>query len=359
MSSPHLVFVTRGLHDGGGTERVTSFVASSLAERGYLVSIVCLQRGRDTYFPLSEKVKVYYLRKSFCWNKIHELKAIYKRIKPDLIFAVGTNRSHLHLFASKGYPLVSWEHFNTAVCSHPFHQLSRCLASKRGWVITLTEEDASSYRKRWKAKRVVTIPNPLTIKGLYREEKEHKCVLAEKKKKKVKGFDRLLRAWQKVHLSFPSWRLRIVGSGSEEKSLKALCSQLGLDESVEMIPHQADVKPYFAKADIFALSSRYEGFGLVLIEAFAAGLPAVAFDVPRGPREIMDTSSCGIMVEEGNIEAYATALKKLIGNRTLRLEMGMNARARSKDFLPERVIDLWQNFINHLLDNSESFDGNH
>lgn len=349
MPTPHLVFVTRGLHDGGGIERVTSFIASALAERGYHISVVCLQNGGTPHFPLSEKVALHYTKSSFYWAKVQELRAIYKAIHPSLLIAVGTNRSHLHIPAAKGYPLASWEHFNTTVCSHPLHQFSRRLAAKKGWIVTLTEEDGASYRRKWNAQKVAVIPNPVTVEGLYHEDKEHKCVLAMGRLKSQKGFDRLLRAWQEVHRAYPSWRLRIVGSGSKEQYLKQLCRKLELGESVEMIPHQADVKPYFAQADIFALSSRYEGFVLVLIEALASGLPAVAFDVPRGPREVLESSRCGLVVADGDIKAYASALTKLISDRQLRHELGSNAKARSEDFLPSKILSLWENFIHSSL----------
>lgn len=345
MASYRIVFVTRGLHDGGGIERMTSFVASELALRKHHVAVVALQKKGKPFFSLSPEVAIHYLTSRSGKGKVAQLRAFYTSFSPDLIIAVGTNRSHIHVPAAKGYRLASWEHFNTRFLSHPFHTYSRRLASKKGWIISLTQEDALVYRKRFKARQVVSIPNPVTIQPLLHSESEENVVLAVGRLKTQKGFDRLIKAWALVHPMHPTWSLKIVGSGSKEKALRRLVAQLHLERCIELVPHTPSITEQYASAAIFALSSRYEGFVLVLLEALASGLPAVAFDVPGGPRELLEDSEAGLLVEDGDINAYAEALSRLIANPELRYKMRENGLIKAQEYTPEKIMKKWEAFL--------------
>lgn len=349
MTRASIVFVTRGLHDAGGIERITSFIASELASRHYRIHIVCLQKKGPPFFPLNQGVILSYLNSSTLCGRIAELRRYYKKIHPTLIVSVGTNRSLLNVPAAKGYPLASWEHFNAQILSHPLHQLSRRIATRAGWIISLTQEDAEEYHRRFNSSRVVVIPNPITVKGLTREPGEHKRVLAMGRLKSQKGFDRLLRVWAKVQPSCPDWKLRIVGSGRLEPSLKHLITLLNLEDSVEMCPHTSDVGKHFSQSDIFALSSHYEGFGLVLLEAFSAHLPAIAFDVPCGPRTLISYKGGGILVPDNDLEAFGDALLSLIQTPLLREDLGEKAFQTAKDFAPEQILVQWEDFIASII----------
>lgn len=352
-----IIYITRGLHDGGGTERVTSFIASGLAERGYEIIIVCIEKGGEPYFSLSPKVHVRYLCDIASGGRVRRLKSLYAEERPDLIVMVGTNRAYFNVAAAGEIPLVGWEHFNTTTQSHPLHNASRRLAASKGWIITLTHEDAAAYEKRFKAEHVAVIPNPLTVEGLHRSPGEHGYVLSVGRLKSQKGFDRLIAAWSQVMKVYPEWRLRIVGSGAKLSSLERQIARLGLEEKIEMIPHTKDIAPYFAEADIFALTSRYEGFGLVLLEAASAGIPSVAFDVPRGPKELLKESKAGLVIENGNISDFAFALMKLIANPELREKMGYNALKKAAEYTPKNILDRWEEFISKVLSSPRSNEG--
>ncbi len=351
-----IIFITRGLHDGGGIERVLSVIASGLSERHHEIAIVALEKSDTRCFPLNDNVEVLYPEDLPGLGAVRKLKNLYATREPDLVIAVGTNRSYLNVAAAEGYPLLSWEHFNCSIKSHPFHNMSRQLAAKKGGIITLTNEDADLYRKRFKAKEVYTLYNPVTLPSVKKRNANNKIVLAVGRLKTQKGFDRLLRSWAQVVRVYPDWLLRIVGSGPKEASLKKQAERAGIAEYVEFIPYTDDIAAYYEDAEIFALSSRYEGFALVMLEAMSAGLPVVSYDIPFGLHELLQESGAGLLVESKSYSAYAYALMKLIANDVLREEMAVKAEEKSKDFTLPVILDAWEKMIEEVTHLSEHKD---
>lgn len=349
-----ILFITRGLHDKGGIERITSFVASQLAERGYKIGILCLQRKSIPFFRLADSVAVFYLDELHGWGKIRKIRTFLFQRRPDLVILVGTNRSISLMPACKGFRVASWEHFNTTIQSHPLHPLSRRIAAQKGWIITLTEADAESYRKKYHAHRVITLPNAVPIKPIISREidKQNGTVIAVGRLKSQKGFERLIRSWSIVSKFFPQWKLRVVGSGRKETSLRRLIDKLHLSAHIELVAHTRSIAEEYAKASIYALSSHYEGFALAMVEAISSGLPCVSFDIPRGPKELLTESKAGILVQDGNIEEFAKALMQLMDNAELRKKMSVNALLKAKEYTPQNIMNLWQHAIQQILNES-------
>lgn len=336
-----IVFVTRGLHDGGGIERVTSYISSLLTQEGWVVYVLCLQKEGQPYFPLSKEVKVVYQSELKGCSRIQRIRNFYQKVHPDLIIGVGSNRTLTHHFSAKGFKFATWEHFNTTIQAHPLHSLSRFWATRLGWIITLTPADAEAYVKLYKAKKVLSIANPITIDGLQPAELMSKRILSAGRLVGQKGFDRLLKAWSLIEAKYPEWQLRIVGSGKKLASLKKEMKTLQLQNRVEMIPHSKNMVEQYSQASIYAMTSRYEGFPLVLLEAMASGLPIVSFDCPRGPSDIILPEETGLLVANNDIKAFALALERLISNSSLRLSMGQKALEQSAKYTPQHIVKQW------------------
>lgn len=343
-----LIFVTRGLHDVGGTERVLSEIASGLVSLGHEVQIVCLQKKGVPFFPLDDKIKITYLSdlKGIC--SVLKLRNFYKKENPDFIVAVGTNRSFLHVPASRGFRLISWEHFNSKINSHPLHYLSRLMAVRFGRVVVLTEEDAESYREMFSTRNVFTIHNPVTFSGMEKAPGEHKTILSVGRLKSQKSFDRLIYSWSLIAGKYPEWTLKIVGSGRKKADLEKQIKELNLENRVKLIPHTDNIKEYYRHADIYAMTSRYEGFALVLLEAFSASLPCVSFDFPFGPGEIKRIGA-GIVVKDGDFKQFASALETLITDRELRENMGKKGHDALVKYSSERILNEWNKYILDLM----------
>lgn len=156
-----------------------------------------------------------------------------------------------------------------------------------------------------------------------------------------KGFDTLIRAFARVAASHPRWSLVIFGEGPERERLAAMADELGVGSRVSMpgVTDRPDAELEAAHA--FALPSRFEGFPNALLEAMACGLPAVAFDCKSGPREIIVDGEDGILVRDGDVEAFGDALDRVMASAPERLRLGRNARERVLRFAPGPILELW------------------
>ncbi|MCB0752639.1 MAG: glycosyltransferase, partial [Ignavibacteriae bacterium] len=172
------------------------------------------------------------------------------------------------------------------------------------------------------------IPNPLSFNNNDVEfhDQREKIVLAVGNHGFQKGYDRLLKIWEKVISEHPDWKLNIFGKiDSEMKHLK-LAEKLNITESINFFSPTKNIGKEYQKAAIYVMSSRSEGFGMVLIEAMSFGLPCIAFDCPHGPRDIISNGQNGFLIENGNIEEFSNAVSFFIKNEEIRLKMGLRAK---------------------------------
>ena len=192
-------------------------------------------------------------------------------------------------------------------------------------------------------------PSTIAVSESMPESDREKIVLAAGRLTTQKGFESLLRIWKRIK-DKDSWRLRIVGDGELRDKLRALVSELGLEDSVELPGFIADVRAEMVKASIFVATSRWEGLPLVQVEALAAGCPAVSFRTPYGPADILDGTGAGILVGNGDESAFARELERLMMSPETRAEMGAKALERARDFLPDKIIGRWMNEYRRLID---------
>jgi glycosyltransferase involved in cell wall biosynthesis len=192
----------------------------------------------------------------------------------------------------------------------------------------LTTDDERDYGAL--LERVVRIPNPLPNAPAAVADQAATTVLAAGRLNTQKGFDLLIAAFAKV--SAPGWRLVIYGSGPEHDRLLAQIADLGVGDRVELHPRTPRLPEAMAAASVFALSSRFEGFGMVLVEAMSHGLAVASFDCPHGPRDIVTSGTDGILVPAEDVDAMAAALVDLIGDPERRKALATAAQRRSRDF---------------------------
>lgn len=352
-----IVFLIKALDNIGGTERVTIQIANALSLREHDVHIVSLVGNQKPFFSVLPAVKLHYIHKGsdksiFPYRDLrrhYQLKKCFVQILPDIIIVVDASRATLKIPACKPYTTIYWEHFNTIMKSKRMHELSRKLAVKYGdYVVTLTEEDARSYQQKYHATKVQCIHNPITIDvPNYLAPMGHR-VVAVGRYTSQKGFDMLLQAWALVK-DKADWKLLVVGKGKHDKRFRTFIEQHQLQDSVELLPPTNNVPALFASCGLYALSSRFEGLPLVLIEAAACGLPAVAFDCPTGPSEIIEHKKSGLLVANGDVKAFAEALQVLISNEALRLQYSQHScQYVTKKFAVNTIIDQWEVLFKNL-----------
>lgn len=223
--------------------------------------------------------------------------------------------------------------------------LSRCFDKS----FLLTKSDLNAHFKGKKKFSYMYNPSSFCPVEVAAYIDRPKVVLAVGRMVAQKNFEALIDIWSKAYSKAPGWKLRIIGDGSDMGVLKQLVKKRGLEDFVELPGKSSHVKKEMDSAQIYAMTSRYEGFPLVLLEAQSIGLPIVSFDTPYGPSEIVRHNKDGYIVGYNDCEAFANKLLEMIHNDTLRQQMSDNALKRSKEFTPEVIADKWMDIYNGLL----------
>jgi glycosyltransferase involved in cell wall biosynthesis len=352
----HICFLTGTLNAMAGAERMTAVIANALADSGYTVSILSLW-DEESCFALHPAVRheaLFAQRPSFkrmYLATVAGIRRYCRERKVDVLVQVDTMLALFALPATIGMGVehIAWEHchFDEDLGKRARRFARRLAAQYCKHVVVLTERD----RKRWEEalhprSHVVAIPNPLPFP--FPEEpapRTSKTVLAMGRLVHAKGFDVLIRAWQRVSKEAPDWKLVIHGEGEERAALTSLIEELGLQDSVSLPGICRDATEAYREASIFCLSSRYEGFGLVLIEAMAFGLPIVATDCERGPKELLSGTKSAVLSPVDNIETFATSLIYVLNNRDLQKIISLSGRSFASNFSLPAIIDNWNKIV--------------
>ena len=248
---------------------------------------------------------------------------------------------------------VAQEHMHLSRHRNHRPELYRVIGEQYGRldaVTTLTTADADDYRALLgPATPTLAIPNAVPAAGV-RAELDAKVVIAAGRLTGQKGFDRLIQAFRQVADRRPDWQLRIFGKGEGEAELQALIDQLDLAGNVRLMGFTRHLPSEMAAASIYAMSSRFEGFPMVLLEAMACGLPPVSFDCPTGPRDLIDHGVNGLLVPDGDIDGLAARLLDLINDDAARRAMGAAALARSRQYTPDAIARRWIELFTELAD---------
>lgn len=203
--------------------------------------------------------------------------------------------------------------------------------------VVLSEED---YKNWPELNNKIVIPNSISYYPDFQSTCENKQAIAVGRYTYQKGFDLLMQAWKMVYEAHPDWHLNIYGSGEREE-YKRLGKELGISQVVTCHPAVSDIYEKYRESSIFVLSSRYEGFGLVLAEAMSTGVPAVSFACPCGPSDIITNGENGILVEKDNFVNLADAICRLIDNAKERKIIGNKARLSSYRYSQESIMKQW------------------
>lgn len=322
----NICFLIGNLNDSGGTERVTTLIANKLSEDNrFQVSILSLSEGKNPFFHLDSNINLYSLyevRPSFkkqFFSTILKIRNFVKNHHIDILVDVDSILCVFTVPALIGLSTkhICWEHFtfNTNLGIKQ-RDLGRKLAARYcDYVVTLTNRDKELWEEGLEKinAKIVAIPNPTPYENCNNKPSlDSKIVLAVGRLTYSKGFDLLLQAWKQVVSVKEDWKLQIVGNGEDESKLKTLANQLNITDSVEFIPATQNIAEYYQSASIFCLSSRFEGFGMVILEALSFGLPVVSFNCEIGPRELLKHKFNGLVVDDINSDDLAKALNYMI-----------------------------------------------
>lgn len=195
----------------------------------------------------------------------------------------------------------------------------------------------------------MVIPNPITdVPNVAHSETKEKRVIAAGRLVNQKNFASLIRAWKEVQAKHPDWELDIYGEGSLKTSLEKLIADLQLEGAVCLQGKTQEIFKEMTNSSIFVLSSIYEGFGLVIVEAMSCGLPVVSYACPCGPKDIIEEGKDGFLVEVNDEQTLAARINQLIEDEELRRQMSQAALQKSEKYKMERIIPMWMDLFEKL-----------
>jgi glycosyltransferase involved in cell wall biosynthesis len=354
----------------GGAERVVSILANKWAARGYRVTILTMEEESATpYYRFDDRISIRRLglpaegsmtslvAVANVLRRVARLRSELAKGEPDVILSFLTRPNILTLLATRGrnIPVIISERNNPQQQIAPpvWASLRRWLYPKAYCLVTITRGALDTFPASVRHRGWV-IPNPVELPEGCCARRGTKVLTAVGRLVPQKGFDLLLSAFAQLAARFPDWTLTIWGDGPERERLKQQRDGLGLGSRVTFAGISASPGRWIETADVFVLSSRYEGWGNVLMEAMAAGLPVVSFDCPWGPREMIEHDVNGILVANGNVTALVSALSQVMGDDALRARLSARAPLTARQFEPAKILAEWDRLIARAVGSEHS-----
>lgn len=370
----------------GGIERVTIAKANALADIIWnQVYIIVTANNGTPVLSINPKINIINLNvnygEDFGKNKLQIYQILLKKrkehkqklltaindIKPEII--ISTNQSEKNFIKTLNinyHPIIIKEiHFCTNYrlieAKTPFQKLTARIGHFYDYhwnmkginqIVLLTNEDKELH---WKGKnKVSVIPNPIISQSPYPPSTtKEKRVIAAGRLVYQKNFSSLIKAWKQVAEIHPDWILEIYGEGNERNNLKNQITRLNLEKHVLLKGKTPDIYRAMSSSSIFILSSIYEGFGLVIVEAMSCGLPIISYACPCGPKDIITDGKDGFLVPCYNEEILTQKICYLIENEKKRQNMGLNAIEKAQKYQTNIIIQQWMNLFQKLVNKTE------
>jgi GalNAc-alpha-(1->4)-GalNAc-alpha-(1->3)-diNAcBac-PP-undecaprenol alpha-1,4-N-acetyl-D-galactosaminyltransferase len=355
----------------GGAERVITTMANYWARKGWQITLLTMDDGSEPpFYDLHSAITHHSLDVASvsnspfqgCVNNIRRLKMLRRAIRasaPQVVISFMDRTNVLVLASVLGIPIpvVVSERINPRhyAIGQVWMLLRRLLYPHAARLVVQTD-DVLSYFSARVQERTCVIPNPVLPLAesapqelLSDKPCEQKTILAMGRLAEQKGFDLLLQAFAHVAPAHPDWSLEIWGDGLQRQSLERLIEKVGLVGRARLPGRTKQPFDIMRQADLFVMSSRYEGFPNTLCEAMACGLPVVSFDCPSGPRAIVRNGVDGVLVPGGDVKALAEMMDSLMSNAGERQQLASRATEVLVRFGLPKVMEMWEELIHAVV----------
>ncbi len=374
-----IVYCICSTYNPGGMERVLLNKVRYLVEQLHwdITVVTTDQHGRPPFYPFPEGVKMIdlginysddngkpFLKKFCCYIQKRHLhkkrqRALLSQIKPDIVDCFYPGECSFVPSLKDGSKKVMELH-QSKLFHHQYNRtglmgladkvrarMDESLVRKFDRFVVLTQEDARMWGD---IPNIEVIPNAAYFIAERYADTTAKRVIAVGRLDYQKGFDRLIAAWSRVQTTteFRDWHLDIFGQGEWQEMLEQRIKDYHLTDTASIHAPTKNIGDEYANSSFLVMSSNYEGFPMVMIEAMACGLPVVSFDFKCGPRDIIDHGTNGLIVPNDDIQALADAMIQIMHDNTLRHEMGQNARQVVERYSEEGVMKKWETLFHRL-----------
>lgn len=379
-----IVYCLNSIRHLGGIEMITIIKANALADvignevylavtdnhsGAEIASVSSKVRVVDldiNYYEDDWKSKWYVLKGIFVKRRIHKerLKKVLDEIHPDVVVSVGLSEKYmLPSICGRDVDCVSIREVHSIKNYRRLHALSFFDKVSAWWadmydynyqikkydqVVVLTHED---YELNWNCNpRISVIPNPVTFRNDVSSYLNSKKIISIGRLTLPKNFSSLIRVFRYVVNKHPDWFLEIYGEGPQRRELQGLIENSNLTNNVYLKGYTSQVKEKMLEASLFVMSSKFEGFGLVLIEAMQRGLPCVSYACPCGPKDIITDGKDGFLVPLNDEKTMAEKICFLIEHPDVRAEMGKAALLKAEKYSIDKIVPMWMDLFNRLLE---------
>ena len=317
------------------------------------------RNGISDFYPIEEKIKILPCFRHSFPLKIFSLRRAIKKENPDIIVGVMPDSTFYTYLASLGLHKIIISSDHSSFEKNPYSQrhlfpylLKFYFNAVYDCVTVLTKTDYDVVAKRFRKTEVM--PNPLSMppaESIKPNKKKRILAAGRLNIWHCKGFDLLIKAWAQIQNKYPDWVVEIAGEGENGRQyLESIIAEKHLENRVLLSGFHLNIRDFFYDSEIFVLSSRYEGFGMVLIEAMSQGAACIACDYKGRQREIIQNDSQGLCVECENENTLADALSRMIEDENYRRQVQENGWKRSLDFTPDKIGANWMRLFEELLE---------
>lgn len=378
----------------GGIQRCITTLANYLVKQGHDVSVICtntkIQINREIY-GLDKNIKVIFTKKRSIIRKIINkglqlinkvnyktgilknnikiidfiyyysfgkyIQEIVDKEKYDVLIGSGVKYIKVSsLIKGNNMIKIGWQH--SSYDSY-YNSKNRIFWNQDASVKKMFEDldayvvltlDDKMRLKNIKDLNSYVIYNPIGFKQKEKSKLENKKFIALGRLSKVKGFDTLINNFKEFNKVNKEWTLDIVGDGKEKENLQKQINEYNLCDFIKILPRTNNVKQLYQEASIYCMSSRVEGWGLVILEAMESGLPVITYEMPC-IREILKNGNEGMMIENRDGKKYVETMLELANSFDKRKEIANKATERAKDFNVENIGKQWEKLFKELKDN--------